>query len=90
MISLSALEELANKTWPEQQHAAIAKGDSKRGETIILFTTETNANRSNLVETAKQYHYSKLLIPKTIKFLKQIPVLGSGKTDYNALNTREI
>jgi acyl-[acyl-carrier-protein]-phospholipid O-acyltransferase/long-chain-fatty-acid--[acyl-carrier-protein] ligase len=82
MVSLTAVEELAMHTWPEASHAAVALPDDKKGEKIILVTDYTGADRKQLQETARKLKYSEIYIPKKIIFAEEIPVLGTGKTNY--------
>jgi acyl-[acyl-carrier-protein]-phospholipid O-acyltransferase / long-chain-fatty-acid--[acyl-carrier-protein] ligase len=85
MVSLTAVEELAMQTWPDTNHAAVSIPDDKKGEKIILVTDNHNANRKAIQETAKQLKYGEIYIPKKIVLAEQLPVLGSGKTDYISL-----
>ncbi len=85
MVSLTAVEELAMRCWPDILHAAVAIHDEKKGEKIILVTEKLDANRKDLQKTAKDYKYSEIFIPRKIVYAKSIPVLGTGKTDYITL-----
>ena len=85
MVSLTSVEELASFTWPDIKHAAVAVFDERKGEKIILYTESKEIERKSLQTTAKDKHMSELTIPKTIIHLEQIPVLGTGKTDYIGL-----
>jgi len=82
MVSLTAVEELAMHAWPEASHAAVSLPDDKKGEKIILVTDYTGADRKQLQETARKLKYSEIYIPKKIIFAEEIPVLGTGKTNY--------
>jgi acyl-[acyl-carrier-protein]-phospholipid O-acyltransferase/long-chain-fatty-acid--[acyl-carrier-protein] ligase len=82
MISLTAVEELAMQTWPDANHAAVSIADDKKGEKIILVTDQHDANRKSFQETTRRLKYSEIYIPKKIVFTDQLPILGTGKTDY--------
>lgn len=82
MISLTVVETLAGNVWPEALHAAVAVADEKKGEQIILLTNHKSAERTALVTQAKQVGLSELCVPRKIKIVKEIPLFGSGKTDY--------
>jgi acyl-[acyl-carrier-protein]-phospholipid O-acyltransferase/long-chain-fatty-acid--[acyl-carrier-protein] ligase len=86
MVSLTTVEELAMFTWPEANHAAVSLPDDKKGEKIILVTNFKDADRKQLQETAKRLKYSELIIPRKIVLTEELPVLGSGKTDYILLS----
>jgi acyl-[acyl-carrier-protein]-phospholipid O-acyltransferase/long-chain-fatty-acid--[acyl-carrier-protein] ligase len=82
MISLAAVEELALRTWPEAQHAAVGLPDFQKGEQLILVTTQADAQRAELSTRARADGMSELHVPKRIVSVAAIPLLGSGKTDY--------
>ena len=82
MISLTAVEELAMQTWPDANHAAVSIEDDKKGEKIILVTDQHDANRKAFQDTTRRLKYSEIYIPKKIVFADQLPILGTGKTDY--------
>jgi len=82
MVSLTSVEEMAVKVWPQAQHAALAISDASKGEQIVLLTTEEDAVRATLVASAKSEGVTELAVPRRIMVVKSIPLLGSGKTDY--------
>lgn len=85
MVSLNAVEGYAAHVWPDHLHAAVALPDSRKGERIILFTDHAEATAEQLQAWCKQHGASELAVPKRIVPIDEIPVLGSGKTDYVAL-----
>ncbi len=85
MISLTAVEELAQKVWPQASHAAVNLMDEQKGEKIVLVTTEADAERKDFVEYAKRRGYGDLYVPRRIIGIAELPVLGTGKTDYTTL-----
>ena len=84
MVSLGAVEMLAQSLWPETKHAALALPDARKGERIVLVTTEPGADRNALRRQAKALGFSELAIPALVVSAGEIPVLGTGKTDYAA------
>ncbi|WP_137154015.1 AMP-binding protein [Rhizobium sp. FKL33] len=86
MVSLGALEKLANHVWPDADHAAVALADPRRGEKLVLLTTHSSPQKSALISGAKNLGASELLIPDGIMEIDAIPRLGSGKTDYPELH----
>jgi acyl-[acyl-carrier-protein]-phospholipid O-acyltransferase/long-chain-fatty-acid--[acyl-carrier-protein] ligase len=82
MVSLNAVEAYAQTVWPDHLHAAVALPDSRKGERIILFTDHADAKTEELQAWCKANGASELAVPKRIVVVDQIPVLGSGKTDY--------
>ena len=87
MVSLTTVELLAKSCWPEDEHAVIARPDSKKGEKLVLFTTRKNADRKDLQETAKTMGVAELAVPRDIIPIDALPLLGTGKIDYSSLNT---
>ena len=87
MISLTAVEELAQRIWPGKPHAALGLADERRGEKIVLVTEYQGATRRELQEAARQLQYGELLLPRKVVLIDSMPVLSTGKLDYVALQT---
>ena len=85
MISLSAVEEMIHQIWPNQHHAVIALPDGVKGEQLILVTTHAEAQRSEMLDYARGEGIAEITVPKKILSVKNLPLLGSGKTDYPAV-----
>jgi acyl-[acyl-carrier-protein]-phospholipid O-acyltransferase/long-chain-fatty-acid--[acyl-carrier-protein] ligase len=85
MVSLTQVETLAAAVWPEAQHAVVALPDPRKGEQLVLLTTQTGAERGALTAHANQTGVTALAVPAHIMVVDKIPVLGSGKTDYVAV-----
>ncbi|ESQ89623.1 Aas bifunctional protein [Asticcacaulis sp. AC460] len=85
MISLTAVERLAEAVWPDNRHAVVAIADDKKGERLILVTDKSDAEVASLTDHAKKNGLPALAVPKKIVKVHAVPVLGSGKTDYVTL-----
>jgi acyl-[acyl-carrier-protein]-phospholipid O-acyltransferase/long-chain-fatty-acid--[acyl-carrier-protein] ligase len=85
MVSLNAVEAYALQTWPHNTHAAVALPDARKGERIVLFTDAKDATSEDFLAWAKANGASELAVPKRIVAIDEIPLLGTGKTDYVAL-----
>ena len=83
MISLAAIETVAQALWPEFNHVVVALPDPRKGEQVVLITDKPNADRDALLAYAREQGFPELWVPKAI-LVSSIPVLGSGKTDYAA------
>ncbi len=83
MVSLTVVEQLAMKAWENANHAAISLPDIKKGEQIILITTQKQATVSELSKSSTGV--TAINLPKKILFIDAIPVMTTGKTDYVAL-----
>ncbi|HEY1224923.1 MAG TPA: AMP-binding protein [Brevundimonas sp.] len=82
MVSLTAVEGLASAVWPEGRHAVISIPDPRKGEKLVLVTDRRDADSSRLAQWAKEHGAPELAVPKKIMKVAEIPVLGTGKTDY--------
>jgi acyl-[acyl-carrier-protein]-phospholipid O-acyltransferase/long-chain-fatty-acid--[acyl-carrier-protein] ligase len=83
MVSLSVVEQIAAKAWPEAMHAAISLPDAKKGEQIILLTTHKQATASQLA--ALSSGVAAICLPKLVWVVDAIPVLATGKVNYPAV-----
>jgi acyl-[acyl-carrier-protein]-phospholipid O-acyltransferase/long-chain-fatty-acid--[acyl-carrier-protein] ligase len=86
MVSLAAVETLAEELWPDAVSAATTVLDLRKGERLILFTEQASAKRSNFQAFAKSKGASDLMIPSDIVVIEKIPVLGVGKVDNIAVS----
>ena len=82
MISLTAVETELNALWQGKMHAVVNIPDEKKGEQLVLFTTQADAQRPAILEHFKTKGLSELAVPKTIKVMEEIPLMGTGKVDY--------
>jgi acyl-[acyl-carrier-protein]-phospholipid O-acyltransferase/long-chain-fatty-acid--[acyl-carrier-protein] ligase len=85
MISLSAIEEFIFSNFTDGIHATICLSDARKGEQIVLATTNPNIDREELSKLLKQKGLSELHLPKHILHLAEIPIFSTGKTNYPAL-----
>lgn len=88
MVSLAMVETLAAKVWPDAQHVVVVTTDSGRGEQLVLLTTEPTAGRAALLAHARFAGVTELMVPKRILTTATIPLLPSGKTDYQGARER--
>ncbi len=85
MVSLTAAEDLASAVWPDCRHAVVAVPDPKKGERLVLVTDRRDAEVAPLLAHAQAVGAPELAAPRRIIRVPEIPVLGTGKTDYVAL-----
>jgi acyl-[acyl-carrier-protein]-phospholipid O-acyltransferase/long-chain-fatty-acid--[acyl-carrier-protein] ligase len=85
MVSLTAAEDLAAACWPDCRHAVIARPDSRKGERLVLVTDRHDAAAGELIAHAQSVGAPEISVPRKILRVPEIPVLGSGKTDYVAV-----
>jgi acyl-[acyl-carrier-protein]-phospholipid O-acyltransferase / long-chain-fatty-acid--[acyl-carrier-protein] ligase len=80
MVSLTAVEQLATNAWPSAQHAATSIPDARKGELVILLTTQKDATTQALV--AASPGVAAISMPKKILVVDNIPMLATGKINY--------
>jgi acyl-[acyl-carrier-protein]-phospholipid O-acyltransferase/long-chain-fatty-acid--[acyl-carrier-protein] ligase len=85
MVSLPAVEGYAAAAWPGAEHAVVTRPDPKKGEQLVLFTTVNEANAKALQDWGRAHGVAELAIPRDIRVLESLPVLGTGKVDYVTL-----
>ncbi|MDD2722689.1 MAG: AMP-binding protein [Methylovulum sp.] len=83
MVSLTVVEQIAASAWPDAQHAAISLPDAKKGEQIILLTTQKQATAIGLA--ALSSGVAAICLPKRVMVVETIPALATGKINYPAV-----
>ncbi|MBF0370170.1 MAG: acyl-[ACP]--phospholipid O-acyltransferase [Magnetococcales bacterium] len=86
MVSLTAVESLAAELWPKAMHAVVTRDGGAKGEALVLVTTQVDAARRALMAHAKASGAAELMVPRDIRPIDKMPLLGTGKTDYPAVN----
>jgi acyl-[acyl-carrier-protein]-phospholipid O-acyltransferase/long-chain-fatty-acid--[acyl-carrier-protein] ligase len=81
MISLAAVEALASELWPQAMSGCATAPDPRKGERVVLVTTQKDATRAAFQAFAKSKGASDLMVPADIIVLDKLPILGSGKVD---------
>ncbi|MDH5766361.1 MAG: 2-acylglycerophosphoethanolamine acyltransferase, partial [Gammaproteobacteria bacterium] len=74
------------KVWPDALHAAVSIPDERKGEQVVLLTSESNAERSTLLKHAQAKGVAEINVPRQVITVDEIPVLGTGKIDYVSAN----
>lgn len=87
MVSLEVVEKMAVLASPAATHAASTQTDPQRGETIVLFTTDAALSRDALQTAARDQGWPEIAVPRKIKRIDALPLLGTGKLDYVTLKT---
>jgi acyl-[acyl-carrier-protein]-phospholipid O-acyltransferase/long-chain-fatty-acid--[acyl-carrier-protein] ligase len=85
MVSLAVVENIATSLWPDCLHAAVTLPDKKKGEQVVIVTEYANAERGDMVAFARSHGIAELAIPKRVIPVSEIPVLGTGKINYVAI-----
>ncbi|CAI3941774.1 MFS transporter [Commensalibacter papalotli (ex Botero et al. 2024)] len=85
MISMSAVESMTTKIWPTATNAVVNLTDEKKGEQLLLITTQQDATIEQMLSYSKKHDIAKIMIPKTVKIVKEIPLFATGKINYPEL-----
>jgi len=82
MVPLRAVEDFVTTVWPAAVHAVVTVPDAKRGEQLVLVTEQAEASRPVLAAAARSAGLPELFVPRSIKHVASVPLLGTGKIDY--------
>ncbi len=85
MVSLAAAEGLAASAWPGEIHAVVAVPDARKGEKLLLVTTQRDAEARALLAAARQRGVAEIQVPRDVMLVDKMPLLGAGKIDYPAV-----
>jgi acyl-[acyl-carrier-protein]-phospholipid O-acyltransferase/long-chain-fatty-acid--[acyl-carrier-protein] ligase len=82
MVSLAAVEALAAELWPAKPLVVVSLPDARKGERLVLLTSEAGATREAFGRFAKGRGATELMVPADVLVVDAVPLLGSGKPDY--------
>ena len=82
MVSLAAVEDFLHRLSPDHAHAVVALPDPRKGERIVLVTTDHALERDSLLKAAREGGVNELMLPAEVIHRPDLPLLGTGKTDY--------
>ena len=82
MVSLSALEAIVASVWPHAQNAVAAIPDLRKGERIVLLTSEVAPARLALLEHPRAMGATELSVPSVMRTVERLSLLGKGQIDY--------
>lgn len=80
MVSLTAVEQLAAEVWPDAQHASTSLPDPKKGEQVILLTTQKGVDAKSFQSAVQGVQA--ISLPKKVFVVESIPMLATGKVNY--------
>ncbi|MEQ1714811.1 MAG: acyl-[ACP]--phospholipid O-acyltransferase [Hyphomicrobium sp.] len=84
MVSLSAVEALSAELWPQLITVVVSLPDARKGERLVLLTTDAACTREAFSQFARRKGATELMVPAEVLVVEKIPLLGSGKPDYVA------
>ena len=72
-VQLAPCEVLAARIWPGARHVAVGTDDQRRGEKIVLVTTQADADRMQLKKLARALGLNDILLPTDIVQVDDLP-----------------
>ncbi len=88
MVSLAVVENCASSIWPDAMHAAATLPDPRKGEQVVLLSDNPDVTRADILAWAQNHGVSELSVPRKVFHVDEIPVLGTGKLDYGAIQRK--
>jgi len=89
MVSLTAAEEALAGAFPQYgqrfQIAVLARPDADRGEALVAVANDQKLSLDEVRAAIKAKGLSNLYVPKELKYLRDIPKLGTGKVNHREL-----
>src|SRR5262249_23044991 len=89
MVSLTAVEESLAGAFPHYglrfQIAVISRPDEAKGEALIAATNEARLQIEEIRVAIRAKGFPNIYIPREVRFIKEIPKLGTGKTNHREL-----
>lgn len=90
MVSLTAVEEALAGAFPQYglrcQVAVVSRPDEAKGEILIAVTNEPRLQLDELRAAIRAKGLPNLAVPREVRFLKEIPKLGTGKINHRELD----
>lgn len=86
MVSLEAVDKLVSFC-SDKLSATSSAPDANKGEKIILFTLDEALTKEKIRAVIAEKNQSNLMMPAEIRVVKEIPLLGSGKVDFQKLKS---
>jgi acyl-[acyl-carrier-protein]-phospholipid O-acyltransferase/long-chain-fatty-acid--[acyl-carrier-protein] ligase len=89
MVSLTAVEEALANAFPQYglkfTVAVVAKVDESKGERLIAVTNEPKLSLEEIREAIRARGLNNLAMPRELKYLHELPQLGTGKVNHREL-----
>lgn len=83
MISLTAVEDALRAVFGDRKEMAVMNiADERKGERLLLVTNHGEVDVKSVREALKSRGFSDLACPREVRFMREIPKLGTGKVDF--------
>ena len=89
MVSLTAVEDALAGAFPHYglrcQVAVLSRPDEEKGEVLIAATNEPRLQLDEIRPAIKARGLTNLCVPREVKYVREIPKLGTGKVNHREL-----
>ena len=89
MVSLTAVEDALAGAFPQFglrcQIAVLSRPDEDKGEKLIAVTNESRLQLDEIRAAIKAKGLTNLFAPREVKYVREIPKLGTGKVNHREL-----
>src|SRR2546427_1037399 len=89
MVSLTAVEDALAGAFPQYglrcQVAVLSRPDEDKGEMLIAVTNESRLQLDEIRAAIKAKGLANLCAPREVKYVREIPKLGTGKVNHREL-----
>jgi acyl-[acyl-carrier-protein]-phospholipid O-acyltransferase/long-chain-fatty-acid--[acyl-carrier-protein] ligase len=89
MVSLTAIEDALAGAFPHYglrcQVAVLSRPDEEKGEVLIAATNEPRLQLDEIRAAIKARGLTNLCVPRELKYVREIPKLGTGKLNHREL-----
>jgi acyl-CoA synthetase (AMP-forming)/AMP-acid ligase II len=89
MVSLTVVEDALAGAFPQYglrcQVAILARPDPDKGESLVAVTNEAKLRLDEIRAAIRAKGLTNLCIPREVKYLREIPKLGTGKVNHREL-----
>jgi acyl-[acyl-carrier-protein]-phospholipid O-acyltransferase/long-chain-fatty-acid--[acyl-carrier-protein] ligase len=89
MVSLTAVEEVLAGAFPQFglrcEVVVVSRPDDDKGEVLLAVTNEPRLRQEQIRDVIRQRGLTNLCVPRELRLVREIPKLGTGKTDYREL-----
>lgn len=89
MVSLTAVEDALSGAFPEWglrcEVAVFSQPDTDKGERLVAVTNEPRMTLEQVRGAVRSKGLGNLCAPRELRYVKEIPKLGTGKVDYRTL-----
>ncbi len=89
MVSLTSVEEALAGAFPQYglrfQVAVVSRPDPDKGEMLIAVSNDSRLQPEEIRAALRARGLPNICVPREVKFIKDLPRLGTGKVNHRAL-----